>query len=88
MGLVSELYTAEVIRREFKKKGGKMKSENLTAEEIMIKEKEERVRKLLVDFVDKVCRSLYPEEPSSIFEKRTEAVDLIKLWVTERRTWL
>lgn len=90
MGLVSGLYTAEVLRKH-KKKGEKMKTENLlflTVDEIMIKSKEEMVRKLIVDFVDKVCRSLYPEEPSSIFEKRKEAIDIIELWVTKRRTWL
>lgn len=87
MGIVSSLYTKKVLKRA-KKKGGEMKSENLTADEIMLKAKEEMVRKLLVDFIDKVCRSLYPEEPSSIFNKRTEAVGLIELWVTKRRTWL
>ncbi len=85
MSLVSQLYTSEVLRRELKKKGGKVK---LTADEIMQKAKEEGVRKLLVDFIDKVCRSLYPEESSSIFEKRKGAIDIIELWITKRREWL
>jgi len=73
MTLTSELYTAEVLQKE--------KAREQTA-------REERVRKMLVDFIDKVCRDLYPDEQCSIFDKREEVVDILELWVTKRRTWL
>jgi len=49
---------------------------------------EEHVRKLLVEFIDQLCRDLFPKAPYSIFDNREEVINIIERFVTKRRLWL
>ncbi len=69
---ISTLYTAEVLRMD------KLKEQAA---------REERVRKSLVEFIDKVAKELFPNKACWITD-RDYVMDIIELFVTKRRKWL
>ncbi len=68
---ISTLYTAEVLRMD------QVKEQSA---------REERVRKMLVEFIDKVAKELWPDK--AWFTDRDVVMDMIELFITKRRKWL
>ena len=79
MSLVSKLYTAEVFRREVGKKVDKIKEQA---------EREEHVRKRMVEFIDQVTRELFPANAYCLFTDRDKVVDIIEKLVVKERKWI
>ncbi len=49
---------------------------------------EEKVRKMLVEFIDQVTRELFPDKACCLFTDRDKVVDIIEKLVVKERAWI